>query len=194
MKLLAALFLSLVCVGYASDVPQEESSEALPLPLLEFYSPDWNQTQLQEEAGAVGDANSQKALLDRINFERARRGLRTVCLNSKLTKAAQLHTDDMARSGIMSHSGTDGSTPKMRILRQKFQYSKYGETVAAGQTSVTSVMNAWMNSKGHHDIIMDPLHRFVGPGYAYSSKRTDLFRHYWTLDFGNSGSEACDPK
>ena len=54
-------------------------------------------------------------LLQRLNELRIQNGLKTVSLNSALTAAAQRHSQDMAKTGIVSHTGTDGSTPEQRM-------------------------------------------------------------------------------
>ncbi|BFO16964.1 hypothetical protein SHKM778_33520 [Streptomyces sp. KM77-8] len=50
-------------------------------------------------------------MVDLVNAERGKVGCSPVKVNSTLTKAAQDHSEDMAATGTMSHTGSDGSSP-----------------------------------------------------------------------------------
>src|SRR5436309_3378063 len=76
-------------------------------------------------------ANLAPQLLAAHNRERAGQKLPPLALDAKLTAAAQLHADDMALNGKMSHEGSVGSTPFDRIKRQGFHYRSAAENVAA---------------------------------------------------------------
>lgn len=96
-------------------------------------------------------------------------------LDAGLTRAAQLHSMDMAAHGTMSHTGSDGSTLADRVERQGYAWRRLGENVAAGFTSARSVVEAWLTSPGHCANTMDPAFEDLGTGVQGS---------YWTLDFG----------
>jgi uncharacterized protein YkwD len=58
-----------------------------------------------------------------------------------------------------------------------------GENIAAGQTTVDSVMADWMASPGHCANIMRP--EFVEMGVAcVNGTPANTYRTYWTMDFG----------
>jgi hypothetical protein len=44
------------------------------------------------------------------------------------------------------------------------EYHSVGENIAIGHTDPTDVMNAWMNSPGHKENILDPSFQSVGVG------------------------------
>lgn len=133
-------------------------------------------------------ASYQTAMLAAVNAERAKQGLSALCMNSKLTTAAQAHSADMASNNYMSHTGSDGSTASARLTSAGFKWASMAENVAAGQTNVTNVMAAWMNSAGHKANILGS-YKFFGMGYAYSASST--YKYYWTQDFGTGSSESC---
>ena len=54
------------------------------------------------------------------------------------------------------------------------------ENIAAGQPTVTAVMDAWMASPGHKANILNCAYTDIGVGYAVNSSGTP----YWTQDFG----------
>lgn len=138
----------------------------------------------------TSSATVQSLLLEAVNAERVKAGLAAVCGNSKLQVAAQLHSQDQATNNFMSHTGSDDSTMSQRIDAQGFKWSALGENVAAGYSTVSSVMAGWMNSKGHQANILNANYTFFGGGYAYNAAST--YRHYWTQDFGAGFTEACD--
>ncbi len=96
-------------------------------------------------------------------------------LDARLTRAAQLHSQDMQHSGSMSHTGSDGSTVGERAAAQGYVWTRIGEDIAWGFSTPESVIQAWLASPGHCANIMDPKFRDLGTGAAGT---------YWTLDFG----------
>src|SRR3954463_15008383 len=64
------------------------------------------------------------------NRERAEAKLPPLALEPKLEAAAQAHARDMAEHEMMSHEGSDGSTPAERVKKAGYHYQKTGENVA----------------------------------------------------------------
>jgi uncharacterized protein YkwD len=102
-------------------------------------------------------------------------------LNSKLTRSAQKHSEDMAASGVMSHTTPEGAvhyTPGwnvgQRIAAEDYQWQRWAENIAWGYRSASSVMQAWLNSPGHCRNIMNPAVTELGLG---------LSQNYWTQVF-----------
>jgi uncharacterized protein YkwD len=116
-------------------------------------------------------------VLDLVNQERAKVGCSALKVNAKLTKAALDHSKDMASHQNMSHTGSDGSSPADRISSAGYNWSSYGENVAYGYASASSVMSGWMSSPGHKRNILDCSFKEIGIGLAQPG-------NYWTQDFG----------
>jgi uncharacterized protein YkwD len=114
-----------------------------------------------------------------VNAERAEAGCSPVKVNTTLTRAAQDHSEDMAASGTMSHTGSDGSSPGDRITRAGYSWSTYGENVAYGYSTPEQVMTGWMNSPGHKENILNCAFKEIGVGLAQPGS-------YWTQDFGTA--------
>ncbi|KAK1947035.1 Uncharacterized protein P3T76_001045 [Phytophthora citrophthora] len=131
----------------------------------------------------------QTQMLAAVNKQRKAAGLSELCANKKLQAAAQGHSNDMAKNDFMSHTGSNGSTMSKRVTDSGFAWNSIAENVAAGQTDVEAVMTAWMNSAGHRANILSSTVTMFGCAYAYNSDST--YKHYWTQDFGRSGSESC---
>lgn len=131
-------------------------------------------------------ANINSKLLNAINTKRAEKNLRAVCLNKKLTQAAQVLAEDLARKNRVSTTGSDGSTPTSRYQTQKIKTTQSAELVAAGQTSVDAVVATWITSAGAY--LYSDL-KYIGPGYKYDA--TKPYKHYWVLDMANADGETC---
>jgi uncharacterized protein YkwD len=62
--------------------------------------------------------------------------------NEKLSKAAYLHSKDMADNNYFNHNNLQGLTPGQRITAAGYNWSTYGENIANGYASEQSVMAA----------------------------------------------------
>jgi uncharacterized protein YkwD len=118
-------------------------------------------------------------ILTRVNAERAKAGCKAVVLDARLTAAAAGHAQDMATNNYFSHTSRDGRTFVDRIRAQGYPVPR-SENIAAGQPTVTAVMDAWMASAGHRANILDCT--AVAMGAASATGGT--YGIYWVQDFG----------
>lgn len=142
--------------------------------------------QVAAPAGcAASDANAAQfanEVLALVNQERAANGLTAVTLNAQLNQAAQGHSFDMGCNFFLSHTGSDGSDPGLRIDNTGYYWLTWGENVAAGYSTAATVMNGWMNSPGHRANILNGSFTEMGIGYVYNSADTvKSYYHYWTM-------------
>ena len=131
---------------------------------------------------AQGDDVAQ--ILARVNALRQQNGLLPLDLNSVLTAAAQRHSDDMARTGTVDHTGSDGSSIESRIRDAGYgrwrDFGIWGENIYGGQTAdVDAALDFWTNSQVHRANILKPRYREIGIGVGRSDTGT-----YYTLNFG----------
>ena len=63
------------------------------------------------------------------------------------------------------------------------ELSKSGENIAAGYSTVLSVMEGWLKSPGHCANIMSPYFREIGAAKAVNLNST--YHTYWTLDLAS---------
>lgn len=117
-------------------------------------------------------------LLQLVNAERQRVGASPLVLNDQLTQAAQRHAQDMATSGRMGHTGSDGSTLGSRLDDTQYLWSTIGENVAMGHPTAAAVMAGWMSSPGHRQNILNPAFTELGIGSAVGAGHL-----YWTQVF-----------
>lgn len=201
-RVVSLLVLLAIVVNVASVVVQAQSLRGLAAAdqvLVNTDAPyvdptDDDLSDVTEEPSS-NDVNSnydfqsfQEDLLAAVNNERRKAGLPDLCLNAKLTSAAQKHSEDMASNGFMSHTGSDGSSLSTRVNRENFRWSGLAENVAAGQQTVEAVMSSWMNSSGHRRNILGN-YKFFGGGMARNPNAR--YGIYWTQVFGSGDQESC---
>lgn len=112
-----------------------------------------------------------------VNQRRAHAGLPALSFNGRLNTAAAVHSADMARRNRMTHIGSDGSTPGVRLRRAGYNWARVTENVAVGFSTPSSVVTAWMNSSGHRANILDRNVRAIGIALRYNSSG----RAFWTM-------------
>ncbi len=124
-------------------------------------------------------------VLSRINTLRVQNGLLPLALSSSLSTSAQRHSDDMAATGNVDHTGSDGSTPLNRIQAAGYghwaTYSWYGENIYGGQSATVPIAwDFWINSSPHLKNLLSAHYREVGIGVGHGTNGGT----YFTLDFG----------
>ncbi|MFI1398073.1 CAP domain-containing protein [Streptomyces sp. NPDC020681] len=133
-----------------------------------------------DSGGDGGSSNGAEAqVLALVNKERAAAGCSPVTSNAKLVRAADDYSDVMADSGVMSHTGPDGSTMTSRVEAAGYAWSTLGENIAQGQSDAAAVMDAWMNSPGHRANILNCSFKEIGVGVHFGDGGP-----WWTQNFG----------
>jgi uncharacterized protein YkwD len=113
--------------------------------------------------------------------------------DSRLEAAALAHSMVMMTTPCFSHDGTGTSpcpdgNPCTRITSAGYMWMAYGENIAAGQTTLTDVMNSWLMSPGHCRNIMDGTFTQMGAAMVMGGGPYGI---YWTQDFGTPGSAGA---
>ena len=139
-------------------------------------------------AGALADRNyngttlNPKQARDMINSYRKAKGLRPLQLNATLTKAAKMHSRDLAKWDRISHYGSDGSNPWDRVKRSGYKPRLAAENVGTGQVSFDEVMRGWKASAGHNKNLL--LSDASQMGIALVQDPKTEFKSFWTLVIG----------
>ncbi|MFH8345135.1 CAP domain-containing protein [Streptomyces sp. NPDC018045] len=151
-------------VGPALAAQAAHGTHALEAPAL---------TRLPRNAGAT-----RKAVVRLVNRERAKAGCRPVRAHRTVTKAAQRHSDHMAREGSLSHREHGGSGPGSRLSAVGYDWRRAGENIARGQRGAAEVVQAWAHSPEHQVVLADCAFRHAGVGI---NSGTDDRGPWWTL-------------
>ena len=120
--------------------------------------------------------------LDLVNELRRNRGLGSLAASAELTHAAQMQAANLARTGTLSHTGPDGSTPLDRALKSGFKAAMAAENVAGGQPTLVEAMRSWRESDTHlrNLLLADATHM----GVARVDDPRSPLKTYWTLVIG----------
>lgn len=118
----------------------------------------------------IGAADAFRArLLELHNAERAAAGVPPLVMSPLLQQSAQLHAQDCAARGFGSHTGSDGSTARVRIARAGYTGRITGENWAFGR-SPERVFDMWFHQEypgGPHRLnILSARYTEVGFGIA----------------------------
>ncbi len=66
-------------------------------------------------------AEPMRDVVSMVNKLRAENGLHALNVSPQLEKAADLHASDIARRGVLTHTGSNGSTPAKRAKRAGYK-------------------------------------------------------------------------
>lgn len=134
----------------------------------------------------LGTAQAQDAasdLFNRVNGLRASLGLAPYRLNSALAAAAQDHAQWMAATGQVTHTRSDGSTPRTRAAAYGYSSSWVSENIyMGGLATADDAWNFWLNSAIHYAGMTNRQYQEIGVGVA-SGPEGQAF----VLVFGNPG-------
>lgn len=105
----------------------------------------------------------ESEMLELINIERSKYGLRMLTADTSLTFAARQHSADMFTRGYFSHDTPDGINPFQRLHKLNISYLYAGENLAMAPT-VVKAHDGLMKSPGHRANILNPSYGRVGIG------------------------------
>jgi uncharacterized protein YkwD len=123
----------------------------------------------------------QTEIANLINSARAEAGLAPLALNATLTAAAQGHSIDQACHGLISHTGSDGSSPSQRIAAAGYAASRSSEIIY-GSGYPQTAFDWWMSDQVHRNEILNTSVTEMGVGYAYIAGTS---KGYYTVDFAS---------
>ena len=136
--------------------------------------------------------DQKQAMLSRINAARGQsrqcgdqnfKAVELLTWSCKLETAAQQHSQDMAENDYFSHTDPSGVGIEQRISNQDYRWQAVGENIAAGHTSISAVVNGWLESPGHCQNIMNAT--FTEMGMAKANEPDSRYSTYWTQTLGN---------
>jgi uncharacterized protein YkwD len=108
---------------------------------------------VKDEASATSTAAK---LLLLTNLERQKAGLNILCLNTKLSEAAQNKAMSMALNGYFSHTGPQGQSFDFWITATGYKYTRAGENLAVNFKNIEDAHTAWMKSPSHKKNVLNP--------------------------------------
>ncbi len=110
------------------------------------------------------------------NVERKKAGLAPLQVDNLLMNNAEQKSLDMKQNKYFSHTSPTLGSPFEQMKNNGITYKKAGENIAKGQSTPEQVVQAWMDSPGHRENIMNSNYTHIGIGYVNGG-------HYWTQQF-----------
>ncbi|WP_439116420.1 CAP domain-containing protein [Paenibacillus antri] len=113
-----------------------------------------------------GDASRfPQQVLDLVNKERAKAGLKSLSMNNELSRMAMDKAQDMINNNYFDHQSPTYGSPFDMMNAYGISYNTAAENIAKGQRSPTEVMSSWMNSQGHRANILNGSFTQIGVAY-----------------------------
>lgn len=139
------------------------------------YIQEKNQTTEGEtENGLTQMTEMETKLLNRINEKRKENNLVELTIDDELQNVARLKAQEMVEKDYFSHTSPEYGSPFEMMDNMGITYKVAGENIA-GNISLEEAVNAWMQSEGHRDNILENGYNYTGIGIAKSPKYGNIF-------------------
>jgi uncharacterized protein YkwD len=112
---------------------------------------------------ATPKPNYEAEMLQLINEERHKHGLKPLQADPEMLQVARAHSQDMFAKGYFAHDDPEGKDPFDRMKAANIRFQTAGENLALAQTVEIAHVNL-MNSPGHRANILNPSFGRVGIG------------------------------
>ena len=143
---------------------------------------------------AVDVATMKQDIVDRTNALRRTKGVAALRVNDKLMQAAQVRADEMAASGIYSHTRPDGrksnTVTDSRYTGENIHSISELYLEQQQKTLSEAVVNLWSNSKAHTDNMTSSRYGEIGVGLARGVNQNGLDCWYCVQVFLLDGCEV----
>jgi uncharacterized protein YkwD len=137
--------------------------------------------------GSITLSYQERQILVLHNRARKVRGLRPLCVDPRLTRAARSHSQEMVRRDFFSHPSYNGESVGERLERFGYARGTYSENLAGesstGGTPATTFQR-WMESLAHKANILDGRYQAVGVGTYTGNYKANKGYTMYTVDFG----------
>lgn len=136
-------------------------------------------------AAVQGEADLEWQMLDLVNQERAKAGVKPLQMDSKLVELARLKSQDMIDKNYFAHTSPTYGDPFQMMRSFGVTYTTAGENLA-GNPSLTGAHTSLMNSPGHRANILNPDFTHVGIGVVKGGKYGMMITQLFTKPTGTT--------
>lgn len=133
-----------------------------------------NTNNLQTDINTNNYSVDELEVLNLINAKRKENGLSTLKFDDELQNVARIKAQDMVDNNYFSHTSPIYGSPFNMISSFKISYKTAGENIAGNSTN-SGAIEAWMNSSGHKDNILNSNFNYTGIGVVNSPKYGKIF-------------------
>lgn len=147
-----------------------------------------------EQPAQTDVAAAKQDIIDRTNAIRREQGISALTVNAKLMQAAQVRADEMAASGVYSHTRPDGrksnTVTDSRYTGENIHSISELYLEQQQKTLSEAVINLWSNSKAHADNMTNSRYGEIGVGLARGVNQNGLDCWYCVQVFLLDGCEV----
>lgn len=122
-----------------------------------------NTSQTKEARTIIGLTKDEKLMLDLVNKERVKAGLKPLEVDMRLVDISRKKSKDMIEKNYFGHISPTYGSPFDALKNAGISYRYAGENIA-GAPTVEKAHEALMNSPGHRANILNPNFNKVGIG------------------------------
>lgn len=146
-----------------------------------IYFAGRTQVKTQEGVSAVNEA---------IEFLKSTAPVPLLRVSKGLCAAAKVHVEDQGPKGLVSHEGSDKSTPEQRMNRFGKLGIAFGENIEFGNFTASEIVmqliiNDGVPERSHRKNIFNPLYGVVGVSFGPHHRYT----HMCVIDFAGTYKE-----
>jgi len=153
--------MALGCRGQPAPVPA-------PAPTVSAPPPPTPAPATPSRASVRSVASITDSIFLLTNRERVRADLSPLRRSPELTRAAQVHAEQMASARKLSHDVAGARYPSLtsRLRLVSYTSAASGENIAEGYTSGAALVAGWMTSAAHRTNILSARYTETGVGTA----------------------------
>lgn len=146
-------------------------------------TPDRSEPEPVPDEGLKGAplSEEEQRMLELVNEERAKAGLKPLTADLKLSDVAELKSEDMVQNGYFSHQSPTYGSPFDMMDRFGITYRTAGENIACNR-DVEAAHNALMESQGHRENILNPKYTRIGIGIVNGGPCGKMFTQLFVGD------------
>lgn len=115
-----------------------------------------------------------------VNAERVKKGLSILQEDVSLSQISYIKAQDMVDNHYFDHISPGYGSPWDMAEGFGYFYKTFGENIAHGYDSSSSVVTAWMNSPGHRANILNSKYTKIGVGIALDKDNQYYFVHMFS--------------
>lgn len=136
------------------------------------------------ETASLSDLSEVRTLhFDLVNEARHEAGRNRFQANACLDEVAQAYAERMLSEGFLSHVTADGEKVTERVRTGRCPHRPVGENLAMGPNGVDEVVEQWLESPSHREVLMDARFDELGLGLAMG-RGPDGYRVIWVQVLG----------
>lgn len=120
----------------------------------------------------------EQYILNAVNAERAKYGLRPLQLDMRLVATARAKSQDMITNNYFAHQSPVLGSPFDQMRRAGISYRSAGENIAGTRTA-EHAMQLWMNSPSHRANILHASYTHIGIGVVTGGVYGKMFTQHF---------------